>query len=89
MGTLILIKCTNFDPYLVALHVRTEGDKLVFSSEKLRLLLTLFESKPHIIIIFHLKTIRQKLEKHHVNGSRTHNVQLDSMEYIEDIQIFC
>ena len=35
MGTLILIKCTNFDPYLIALHVRTEGDKLVFSSEKI------------------------------------------------------
>ena len=50
--------------------------------KKLRLLLTLFESKPHIIIIFHLKTIRQKLEKHHVNGSQTCNVQLDSMEYM-------
>ena len=34
MGTLILIKCTNFDPYLMAMHVRTEGDKLVFSSAK-------------------------------------------------------
>ena len=31
----------------------------------------LFESKPHIIIIFHFKTNRQKLEKHHVNGSQT------------------
>ena len=39
--------------------------------QNLRLLLTLFESKPHIIIIFHLKTKRQKLEKHHVNGSQT------------------
>ena len=28
------IKCTNFDPYLMAMHVRTEGDKLVFSSAK-------------------------------------------------------
>ena len=34
MGTLILIKCTNFDPYLMALHVGTERDKLVFPSEK-------------------------------------------------------
>ena len=40
----------------------------------MRLLLTLFESKPHIIIIFHLKTNRQKLEKHHVNGSQTRSV---------------
>ena len=39
--------------------------------QNLRLLLTLFESKPHIIIIFHLKPNRQKLEKHHVNGSQT------------------
>ena len=74
MSTLILIKCTNFDPYLMALHVQTEGDKLVFSSEKMRLLLTLFESKPHIIIIFHLKTNKLKLEKHHVNGFQTRNV---------------
>ena len=36
----------------------------------LRLLLTLFESKPHIIIIFHLKTNGQKLEKYHVSGSQ-------------------
>ena len=35
------------------------------------ILLTLFQSKPHIIIIFHLKTNKQKLEKHHVNGSQT------------------
>ena len=34
VGTLILIKCTNFDPFLMAMHVRTEGDKLVFSSAK-------------------------------------------------------
>ena len=75
MGTLILIKCTNFDPYSIALHMRTEGDILFFSSEKIEtFLLTLFESKPHIIIIFHLKTIRQKLEKHHVNGSRTRTI---------------
>ena len=71
MGTLILIKCTNFDPYLMVMHVQTEGDKLVFSSEKMRLLLTFFVSKPHIIIIFHLKTNKQKLEKHHVNWSQT------------------
>ena len=70
MGTLILIKCNNFDPYLMVMHVQTEGDKLVFSSEKMRLLLTLLESKPHIIIIFHLKTNKQKLEKH-VNWSQT------------------
>ena len=71
MDTLSLIKCTSFEPYLMALHVQTEGDKLVFSSEKNRLLLTLFESKAHIIFIFHLKTNKQKLEKHHVNGSQT------------------
>ena len=74
MGTLILIKCTYFDPYLMAMHVRTEGDILVFFSEKMRLLLILFESKPHIIIIFHLKTDKEKLEKHHVNGSQTRNI---------------
>ena len=55
----------------MAMHVQSEGDKSVFSSINLRLLLTLFESKPHIIIIFHLKTNRQKLEKYHVNGSQT------------------
>ena len=37
----------------------------------MRLLLTRFASKPHLIIIFHLKTNRQKLEKHHVNGSQS------------------
>ena len=77
---LILIKCTNFDPYLMDMHVRTEGKKLVFSQslQNLRLLLTLIGSKPHSIIIFHLKTNMQNnymennmqnLEKHHVNGS--------------------
>ena len=35
MGTLILIKCNNFDPYFMAMHVQTEGDKLDFSSEKI------------------------------------------------------
>ena len=35
MGTFILIKCNNFDPYLMVMHVRTEGDKLVFSSAKI------------------------------------------------------
>ena len=49
----------------------TEGDKSFSLRQNLGLLLTLFESKPHIIIIFHLKTNRQKLEKHHVNGSQT------------------
>ena len=71
MGTLILIKCTNLDPYLMVMHVQTEGDKLVSSSEKIETLLTLFESKLHIIIIFHLKTNKQKFEKHHVNWSQT------------------
>ena len=81
MGTLILIKCTNFDPYLMAMHVQTEGDKLVFYSEKLGLLLTMFESKPHIIFIFHLKTNNQKLEKHHVNGSETRTMNTCSSLY--------
>ena len=71
MDTLILIKCSIFYPYLMVMHVRAEGDKSVFSSAKFETLLTLFESKPHIIIIFHLKTNRQKLKKHHVNGSQT------------------
>ena len=55
----------------MVMNVQTEGDKLVFSSEKLRHLLTLFESNTHIIIIFYLKTDKQKLEKHHVNWSET------------------
>ena len=76
MGTLICIKCTNFDPYLTATHVQTEGYKLVSSSANLRLLLTLFETKPNIIIIFHLKTNKQKLEKHHVNGSQTRKFKM-------------
>ena len=41
MGTLVLIKCTNVEPYLMAMHLLTEGDKLVFSWQNLRLLLTL------------------------------------------------
>ena len=72
METLVLIKCTNFDPYLMDIHVRTEGGKLFSLRQNLRLLVTLFGSKPHIIIIFHLKIYIQKLEKHHVNGSQTH-----------------
>ena len=72
MGTLILIKCTIFDPYLMDMHVQTEGEKLFSLQQNLRLLLTLFGSKPHIIIIFHLKTNMQKLEKHYLNGSQTH-----------------
>ena len=36
-----------------------------------RLSLTLFESKPHIIIIFHFKTNKQKREKYQVKGSQT------------------
>ena len=43
----------------------------------LRLLLTLFESKSHIINIFHLKTNKQKLEtKNPVNGSQTRKKDL-------------
>ena len=34
----------------------------------------LFESKPHIITIFHLKTNKKKPEKYHVNGSQTRRV---------------
>ena len=78
MGTLILIKCTNFDPYLMAMHVQTEGVNWFSLRQNLRLLLTLIESKPHIIIIFHLKTNKQKPEKHHVNGSQTRS--LDSKD---------
>ena len=76
MGTLILIKCTNFDPYLMAMHVRTEGHKLVFSAAKLET----FANLSHIIIIFHLKTNKQKLEKHHVNGSQTRTVILTAVK---------
>ena len=46
MGTLILIKCTNFDPYLMALHVRTEGGKLIFSSENNETFANLVSVKP-------------------------------------------
>ena len=71
----------------MAMHVRTEGDKSVFP----RLLLTLSESKPHIIIIFHLKTNRQKLEKHHVNGSQTRisNLFLIVLLYIVEAKKGC
>ena len=55
----------------MAMHVRTEGDKPVVSSAKFGNFANVVLSKPHIIIIFHLKTNRQKLEKHHVNGSQT------------------
>ena len=70
-------KCTNFFT-----HIKwpcTCGPKGInrFSlRQNLRLLLTLFESKPHIIIIFHLKTNRRKLEKYHVNGSQTRRESL-------------
>ena len=46
------------------------------------LLLTLFESKTHIIIIFHLKTNRQKLEKYHVNGSQARILVVSAFEKI-------
>ena len=50
----------------MAMHVQTEGDKLVFSyislRQNLRLLLTLFESKPHIIIIYTSRIMRETLE---------------------------
>ena len=72
MGTLMLIKSTNLT------HIKwpctCEPKRINWFSlrQNLRLLLTLFESiaKPHIIIIFHLKTHRQKLEKYNVNGSQ-------------------
>ena len=66
---LILIECTNFDPYLMDMHVRIEGENWVSLRQNLRLSVTLFGSKPHSIIIFHFKTNMQNLEKHHVNGS--------------------
>ena len=72
--TLILIKCTNFDPYLMAMPCEPKGINWFSLRQNLRLLLTLFESKPHIIIIFRLKTNKQKPEKHHVNGSQTRRV---------------
>ena len=57
MGTLILENVIISYQYKMAMHVRTEGDIYRFSlRQNFRLLLTLFESKPHIIIIFHLKT---------------------------------
>ena len=54
-----------------------KGISRFYLRQNLRLLLTLFESKPHIIIIFHLKTNRQNPEKYHVNGSQTRTI-LDS-----------
>ena len=67
MGILILIKYTHFDPYLMALHVQTEEDKLVFSSEKIETLANLVGVKA----TYHHYTNKQKLEKHHVNGLQT------------------
>ena len=61
--------------YLFLTHIKwpctcePKGTNRFSLRQNLRLLLTLFESKPHIIIIFHLKTNRQKLDKYHVNGS--------------------
>ena len=60
--------------------------------QNLRLLLSLFGSKPHVIIIFHLKTYTQKLENYHVNGSqtRTHFVNDDpglTLTYFTTISI--
>ena len=49
--------------------------------QNLRLLLTFFESKPYIIIIFHLKTNRQKLEKYHVNGSQARRAAFQNIYY--------
>ena len=66
-----LIKCTNFNPCTC----EPKGINRFSLRQNLRLLLTLFESKPHIIIIFHSKTNRQKLEKYHVNGSQTRRGQ--------------
>ena len=71
MGTLILIKCTNFYPYLMAMYVRTEGDKFVFSSAKFETFANLVWVKATYHHYFHLKTNMQKLEKDHVNGSLT------------------
>ena len=65
----------KFDSIRFTNHVNGYSHPYRFSlRQNLRLLLTLFESKPHLIIIFHLKTNRQKLEKHHVNGSRSRSV---------------
>ena len=36
----------------MAVHVQTEGDILSFSSEKMKLLATMFESNPKTKIIF-------------------------------------
>ena len=58
----------------MAMQCEPKGINRFSLRQKLGLLLTLFESKSHIIIIFHLKTNRQKLEKHHVNGSQTHTL---------------
>ena len=73
MGTLILIKCPNFDlhVYLIlkAVHVRTEGDKLIFSLAKFETFANLVWVKATYHHHFYLKTNKQKLEKHQVNGS--------------------
>ena len=47
----------------MAMHVRTEGDKPVVSSAKFGTFANVVESKPHIIIIFHLKLIGKNLKK--------------------------
>ena len=60
----------------MAMHVRTEGDKSVFSSAK-------FEPFAHLVWVkaayhhYHsFENLWQKLEKHHVNGSQTRIVIL-------------
>ena len=65
----------------MAMHVLSEGNKSISLRQNLRLLLTLFELKPHIIIMFHLKTNMQKLEKYHVNGSQTCNFFCESNKF--------
>ena len=72
----------------MAMHVRTEGDKSVFSSARVETFANLYESKPHIIIIFHLKTNRQKLEKPHVNGSQTRILKFSCDLYFTFFFIF-
>ena len=79
VGGIIMYKWvfSSLENVLILTHIKwpstcqLKGINRFSLRQNLRLLLTLFESKPHHIIIFHLKINRQKLEKHHINGSQT------------------
>ena len=82
MGTLILIKCNFLTHIKWPCTCEPKGINRFSLWQNLGLLLTLFESKPHNIIIFHFKINRKKLENHHVNGSQTRIIFLPEFRQI-------